>query len=76
MQQPYSKYLLRHIRLIIGQKIHHFRKEKRWSLNRLSILTDIPEWQLDHYEIGKSDINLIHLLRIVCVFGVEIREFV
>ncbi len=37
--QPYSKYLLRHVRFTIGQKIHHFRSERRLSLKRLSILT-------------------------------------
>ncbi len=74
--QPYSKYLLRHIRFTIGKKIHELRSEKRISLRRLSILTGIPEQLLDHYEAGKNDIDVHHLLRIACAFGVEIREFV
>ena len=73
---PYSTYLLRHVRFTIGQKIHHFRRENRLTLNRLSILTDIPETLLDHYEVGKSDISIHHLLRIACIFGVEIKELV
>jgi len=74
--QPYSKYLLRHVRLIIGQKIYRLRGEKRWSFKRLSLLTGISEQLLDQYEIGKRDINIEHLLRIACVFGVKMKEFI
>ncbi len=71
----YSSRLLRHFRLTIGQNIHRLRSEKRWSLHRLSILTDIPEHLLDHYEVGKNEIALDELLRIACALKAEVPEF-
>ena len=68
----YSTHLLRHLRLTIGRNINRYRLEKRLPLAKLSRLTGVPEANLDHYELGKSEIHLDEMLKIACVLEVPV----
>lgn len=70
----YSTHLLHHLRFTIGQNIQHHRSRKKMTLGKLARLTGIPEWLLDHYELGKNELRLPQLLRIACILDVEVRE--
>jgi transcriptional regulator with XRE-family HTH domain len=72
----YSTHLLRHTRLIIGQNIHHHRSKQKLPLRKLARITSLPEELIDHYELGKNEIRLDHLLRIVCSLNVGIGALV
>ena len=69
----YSTHLLRHTRLIIGQNIHHYRRRQKIPLPRLAKLTSLPEHLIDHYELGKNEIRLDHLLKIACALNVRLE---
>lgn len=73
---PYSTNLLRHMRFTIGQNIQKQRVQKRMTLKKLSHLSGVPEDKLDHYELGKNDVSLEHLLRIACVLKVEMGKMI
>ena len=70
----YSIHLTRHLRFVIGENIHHYRARQKMTLRKLFCLTGIPEWLLDHYELGKNDMGLLELHRIACALNVDIRE--
>lgn len=70
----YSTHLLRHLRFTIGNNIHHHRVKQKISLQKLSRLSGVPEYLLDHYEIGKNEIALEELFRISCVLEVKIEK--
>jgi hypothetical protein len=70
----YSAHLLRHTRLIIGRNIHHHRSKKKIPLHRLAKLTSLSEHLIDHYELGKNEIRLDHLLRIACAINVGLKD--
>ena len=70
----YSTHLLRHLRHTIGQNIHRLRVQQKLPMHKLARATGISERLLDHYEIGKNEINLMTLLQIACALGVEVRE--
>lgn len=72
----YSPHLLRHLRFTIGQNIHRLRARRKLPLRKLSKLSGIPEFLLDHYELGKNEIRLDELLKIACVFNVGIEELI
>lgn len=69
----YSTHLLRHTRFIIGQNIHHHRRRQKIPLPRLANLTSLPELLIDHYELGKSEVRLDHLLKIACALNVRLE---
>lgn len=69
----YSTHLLRHKRLIIGKNIHYHRSRQKLPLRRLAKLAELPMLLLDHYELGKNEILLDHLLRISCALNVELE---
>ena len=69
----YSTHLLRHLRFTIGQHIHTARTRQKMTLRKLSRLSGIPEFKLDHYELGKNEIRLDELLKIACVLGVSME---
>lgn len=71
---PYSVHLLRRTRLIIGQNIHKRREQRKITLEKLSALSGVEPWRIDHYELGKSNIPLQDLLRIACALKIDIRE--
>lgn len=66
----YSTHLLRHTRFIIGHNIHHHRRKRKIPLHRLAKQTSLPEVLIDHYELGKNEARLDHLLRIACALDV------
>lgn len=70
----YSIPLLRILRKTIGQNIRHHRHKHHMLISELSKATGIPEIMLDYYEMGKYRIRLHELLRIACVFQVEVRD--
>jgi transcriptional regulator with XRE-family HTH domain len=70
----YTPHLLRHLRLTIGQNIHHRRVERKLPLAKLSRLSGVPATSLDHYELGKSDIRLEEMLRIACALEVGVER--
>jgi transcriptional regulator with XRE-family HTH domain len=72
----YSIYLLHHLRLTIGRNIHHQRTRKHMTLAKLSRLTGVPEALLDHYELGKNQMELETLLRIACALDVPLQRVV
>lgn len=76
MPTIYSTYLLRHLRHVIGQNIHRQRSQRKLTIHKLSLRTGIPEWLLDHYELGKSNITLEAILRIACIPEVTVGELV
>lgn len=69
----YSTHLLRHLRFTIGQNIHRLRAEQKMPLHKLSRLTEIPERMLDYYELGKGEIRLEDMLRIACMFKLDVK---
>lgn len=70
----YSTHLLRHTRLIIGRNIHHHRNRQKIPLRRLAKLASLPEALIDHYELGKNEIRLDHLLRLACALNVGLKD--
>lgn len=70
----YSTHLLRHIRFTIGQNIQRRRVRQKLTLRKLSRLTGLPEERLDHYELGKSNLDFAHLVKIACVLEVAVTE--
>ncbi len=68
----YSTHLLRHTRFIIGHNIHHHRRKQKIPLPRLAKLTSLPELLIDHYELGKNEVRLDHLLKIACALNVDL----
>ena len=70
----YSTHLLRHKRFIIGQNIHHHRRKKKIPLPRLARLTSLSELLIDHYELGKNEVRLDHLLKISCALNVGLES--
>ena len=70
----YSTHLLRHLRHTIGQNIHSLRVQQKLPLTKFASATGISERLLDHYELGKNDINLMILLKIACALEVEVSE--
>jgi transcriptional regulator with XRE-family HTH domain len=62
----YSTHLLRHLRFTLGQNIHFLRSKQKLPLRKLSRLTGLSEKLLDHYELGKNEIQLDGLLKIAC----------
>jgi transcriptional regulator with XRE-family HTH domain len=70
----YSTHLLRHLRLTIGQNIHHHRCKQKLPIRKLAKLTGISELLLDHYELGKNEIALDEMLKIACALGIPITE--
>lgn len=67
----YSTHLLRHLRFIIGKNIRVARTGQKMTLRKLSRLSGIPELLIDHYELGKNEITLEHMLRVGCVLGID-----
>jgi transcriptional regulator with XRE-family HTH domain len=67
----YSTHLLRHLRVTIGQNIHTARLKQKMTLRTLSKKSDVPEYLIDQYELGKNQIGLEQLLRIACVLGIK-----
>ena len=70
----YSTHLLRHLRLMIGQNIHHQRTTQKLPLRKLAKLTGLSENLLDQYELGKNDIRLDALLKIACALEVDAEK--
>lgn len=70
----YSTHLLRHIRFTIGQNIQRRRVGQKLTLHKLSRLTGLPETRLDHYELGKNELDFAHLVKIACALEVQIAE--
>ncbi len=68
----YSSHLLRHTRFIIGHNIHHHRRRQKIPLPRLAKLTSLSELLIDHYELGKNEVRLDHLLKIACALNVRL----
>lgn len=68
----YNTCLLRHLRSTIGQNIHSHRLRRKMTLSYMSQHSGLPEWLLDHYELGKNDIGLQELLRISAVLDVPV----
>ncbi|MGB9154307.1 MAG: helix-turn-helix transcriptional regulator [Alphaproteobacteria bacterium] len=68
----YSTHLLRHLRLTIGQNIHRLRRDKKMPLGILSGLSGLPREKIDHYELGKNEITLDHMLRIACALETDV----
>jgi transcriptional regulator with XRE-family HTH domain len=70
----YSTHLLRHLRFTIGQNIRKERLACELPLQKLSAISNIPENTLHHYELGKGEISIAELLKIACVFQLDISE--
>lgn len=72
----YSTHLLRHFRHTIGQNIHRHRRKQKLPLSKLAKLSGVSEKLLDHYELGKNEIQLDEILKISCALGVPVAEFI
>ena len=70
----YSTHLLRHLRLTIGQNIHRLREKQRIPLHKLARDAGVPELKIDHYELGKNEIPLDHMLRIACALEIKVAD--
>jgi transcriptional regulator with XRE-family HTH domain len=70
----YSTHLLRHFRRIIGYNIHRLRRKQRMPLPKLANMSGVPIEKIDHYELGKNEIPLDHILRIACALDVEVAS--
>jgi len=70
----YSTHLLRHLRRTIGRRIHAARLRRGMTLAKLAKCSGVPEWRIDHYELGKNEIPLSDLLKIVCALGMRINQ--
>jgi DNA-binding Xre family transcriptional regulator len=70
----YDTHLLRHLRRTVGFNIHRLRAHRKMPLGVLSAKSEIPRDKLDHYELGKGEITLDHMLKIACLLDVEVRD--
>lgn len=68
----YSTHLLRHLRLTIGQNLHRLRRDKKMPLGVLAGLSGLPRETIDHYELGKNEITLDHMLRLACALDADV----
>lgn len=74
MTKIYSTHLLRHLRLTIGQNIHVTRTRQKMTLRYLSKKSGVPELRIDHYELGKNNLDFVHLVKIACTLEVDVKE--
>lgn len=65
---------LRNLRFNIGQNIHRKRSELHLTLTKFSELTGVSPKILDHYEMGKREIELGELLKIAHVLHVRVKD--
>ena len=49
--------LRQHTHVLIGKHIHSSRQKKRMTLEKLERMSGIPAWQIDHFEVGKNEIE-------------------
>lgn len=70
----YDKQLFRQIRKTIGQNIQRLRTAQNWTIHKLAVMADVPELQIDHYELGKNEITVADMVKIACVFDVDVAE--
>lgn len=64
----------RDLRQGIGRNLLRIRRERRITLKQLSRRTGLGPHLLDHYELGKSDIELRQLLIIAQVLDADWRD--
>jgi len=44
------------------------------TMGKLAKTSGVPEWRIDHYELGKNEIALSNLLKIACALGLAMQE--
>ncbi len=64
-----STIALRHLRRTIGRDIHNARVQQRMTLERLSRLTGISVCVLDMVELGKGQVGLDELVKVLWALG-------
>lgn len=64
----------RDLRQRIGRNLLRLRRERHITLKQLSRRTGLGPHLLDHYELGKSDIELRQLLMIAQVLDTDWRD--
>jgi len=63
---------LRRLRRRIGENIHVTRKQRKMPLKKLARLSLLNPDLIDRLEIGKGEINLIHLVRLSIALQVDV----
>jgi transcriptional regulator with XRE-family HTH domain len=67
------------LRQTIGGNLRNLRMKRKLSLRKLAKLSEMPEFLLDHYEVGKGNMSLVELLKIAsamkCTIGQILSGF-
>jgi transcriptional regulator with XRE-family HTH domain len=72
----YQTDSIRCLRRMIGKNIHRLRSRQKTPLRKLSKISGVPEWLLDHYELGKNEISLDQMLKISCALHVSVTDLI
>lgn len=73
-QQKFNKevtYNIRRLRKRIGENIHAVRRLNKIPLENLARLSYLSADSIDRLEIGKGEINLLHIVKLSLALKVE-----
>lgn len=67
-----ATHKIRSLRRQIGENIHIIRKQRKIPLKKLSRLSQLNADIIDQLEIGKGELNLMHLIRLAIALKVDV----
>jgi transcriptional regulator with XRE-family HTH domain len=59
------------VRLLVGQRIRHYREKQGWSQEKLGEIADLDRTYVGRIERGEKNIGLENLVRLARVLGVR-----
>lgn len=62
------------LRKAIGSNIQYYRKIRKLTLQKLATISGIPDYIIDNYELGKSEIRLHALIKIAIAMDIDIGK--
>jgi transcriptional regulator with XRE-family HTH domain len=65
-------HIVRNLRLTIGQNIHALRRKDGITLKKLALTSHLSPDIIDRVELGKGEIDLIHVARLALVLQTDI----
>lgn len=75
--QKFYKEVTRQVRQLrrqIGKNIHAVRMQRGMTLEKLARLSRMRADTIDRLEMGKGEIDLIHIVRLATVMKIEIEN--
>ncbi len=64
--------IVRNLRRTIGQNIHERRKQRGVTLQKLANESHLSPDIIDRIELGKGEINLVHIARLAMALQVDL----